>query len=108
MISKEINNLLINLFSELINCERSVEINRQVLSESADFDAHQIFNFLLSTETENITVIDTEGGQVVDFFAEVTGNPDEFLSTGVTMDCNESLNLNIGHKIYTNLYNPIL
>ena len=58
MISKEIKNLLINLFSELINCERSVEINRQVLSESADFDAHQIFNFLLSTETENITVID--------------------------------------------------
>ena len=30
---------------------------------------------------QTITVIDIEGGQVVDFFAEVTGNPNEFLST---------------------------
>lgn len=42
---------------------------------------------------QNITVIDTEGGQVVDFFAEVTGSQNEFLSTGVTIDCNESLKL---------------
>ena len=57
---------------------------------------------------QTITVIDIEGGQVVDFFAEVAGNPNEFLSTGVTMDCNESLRLDIGHKIYTNLYNPMM
>ena len=55
-----------------------------------------------------ITVIDIEGGQVVDFFAEVTGNEREFLSTGVTIDCNESLRLNIGDTIYTNLYHPML
>ena len=40
---------------------------------------------------QTVTVVDIEGGQVVDFFAEATGNKGEFLSTGVTIDCNESL-----------------
>lgn len=57
---------------------------------------------------QNITVIDIEGGQVVDFFAEVHGNTAEFLSTGVTIDCNESLKLNMGDVIYTNLYRPMM
>ena len=57
---------------------------------------------------QTITVVDIDGGQVVDFFAEVTGKPEEFLSTGVTIDCNESLRLNVGDTIYTNLYRPIL
>ena len=57
---------------------------------------------------QTITVVDVEGGQVVDFFAEATGNPKEFLSTGVTIDCNESLRLKIGDDIYTNLYNPMI
>ena len=57
---------------------------------------------------QNITVIDIEGGQVVDFFAEAYGNPNEFLSTGVTIDCNESLKLNVEDIIYTNLYRPML
>lgn len=57
---------------------------------------------------EKITVIDIEGGQVIDFFAEVAGNATEFLSTGVTIDCNESLKLNIGDVIYTNLYRPMM
>jgi hypothetical protein len=57
---------------------------------------------------QTIIVIDTEGGQVVDFFAEVTGNEKEFLSTGVTIDCNESLRLRVGDLIYTNLYHPIM
>lgn len=57
---------------------------------------------------QNITVIDIEGGQVVDFFAEVTDKPNEFLSTGVTIDCNESIKLKIGDTIYTNLYTPML
>ena len=48
---------------------------------------------------QSITVIDIEGGQVVDFFAEVNGNVNEFLSTGVTIDCNESLKLKIGDTI---------
>ena len=55
-----------------------------------------------------ITVVDIDGGQVVDFFAEVTGRPAEFLSPGVTIDCNESLRLRIGDMIYTNLYRPML
>ena len=48
---------------------------------------------------QTITVIDIDGGQVVDFFAEVAGKPDEFLSTGVTIDCNESLCLRVGDTI---------
>lgn len=55
-----------------------------------------------------ITVIDLEGSQVVDFFAEVLGEPTEFLSTGVTIDCNESLRLNVGDIIYTNKYREML
>ena len=57
---------------------------------------------------QSITVIDIEGGQVVDFFPEVNGNANEFLSTGVTIDCNESLKLNVGDIIYTNLYRPMI
>jgi hypothetical protein len=57
---------------------------------------------------QTITVVDIDGGQVVDFFAEVTGSPAEFLSTGVTIDCNESLRLKAGDTIYTNLYRPML
>ena len=57
---------------------------------------------------QKIHVIDVEGGQVVDFFAEITGNSSEFLSTGVTIDCNESLRLREGDTIYTNLYRPLM
>ena len=57
---------------------------------------------------QSITVIDVGGGQVVDFFAEASGNANEFLSTGVTMDCNASLRLEVGGIIYTNLYHPML
>ena len=59
MISKDIKKSLITFFSELINSEKLVDINRQVLSESADFDAHQIFNYLLSSDNDdNITIND--------------------------------------------------
>ena len=58
MISKEQKNLLVTFFSELIKSENSIQINRQILSESADFDANQIFNFLLTTNDNNITVLD--------------------------------------------------
>lgn len=56
---------------------------------------------------QTITVVDLEGSQVVDFFAEVSQAPSEFLSTGVTMDCNESLRLRPGDLVYTNLYRPM-
>ncbi len=55
-----------------------------------------------------VTVIDTEGKQVVDFFAVNARNTNEFLSTGVTIDCNESLKLKAGDMIYSNLYSPLL
>ncbi len=58
-------------------------------------------------EGQTISIIDVEGRQVVDFFAEAAGNPGEFLSTGVTIDCNESLRLAEGGLIYTNLYRPM-
>lgn len=58
-------------------------------------------------KNQTITVIDLEGSQVVDFFAEAISNPDEFLSVGVTIDCNESLRLKAGDLIYTNLYRPM-
>ena len=56
---------------------------------------------------ETITVVDTEGGQVVDFFAEAAGTETEFLSPGVTIDCNESLRLRVGDTVYSNLYRPM-
>ena len=56
---------------------------------------------------QTITVIDTEGGQVADFFAVCAENPDEFLSSAVTIDCNESLRIGTGSIIYTNLYRPM-
>ena len=54
-----------------------------------------------------ITLVDVDGGQVIDFFAESQLNADEFLSPGVTSDCNESLRINVGDTLYTNLYNPM-
>ena len=59
------------------------------------------------TKGEYVTVVDIDGGQVVDFFAEAKNGADEFLSTGVTIDCNESLGLSVGDAIYTNKYNPM-
>lgn len=55
-----------------------------------------------------ITVIDVDGGQAADLFAECTDNPAEFLSSAVTIDCHESLRLNVGDSIYSNLYRPML
>ena len=56
---------------------------------------------------QTITVVHVEGGQVADFFAEVMNQPDEFLSPGVTIDCNGSLRLQTGNFIYSNRYNPM-
>ena len=56
---------------------------------------------------QKIEIVDVDGGQVVDFFAEMRDNSDEFVSPGVTIDCNESLRLNIGNTIYSNKYNPM-
>ena len=57
---------------------------------------------------KSVTVIDVEGGQMVDFFAEVSGHPDESLLPGVTIDCNGSLKLKTGDTIYTNMYRPMM
>ena len=57
---------------------------------------------------DRIAVIDTEGGQVADFFAVMPDRPDEFLSPGVTIDCNGSLRLRPGDLLYSNRYRPML
>ena len=36
---------------------------------------------------QTITVVDADGGQVADFFAEVKGTHEEYLSLFVTIDC---------------------
>ncbi|QIW16857.1 hypothetical protein A4G20_05235 [Pasteurellaceae bacterium RH1A] len=54
-----------------------------------------------------ISVINVEGGQVADFFAECLDEPTEFLSAAVTLDSNESLRLNLNDLIYTNRYRPM-
>lgn len=51
-----------------------------------------------------ITIVDLEGKQVVDFFAVNFNDNNEFLSTGVTIDCNESLKVTVDDNIYSNLY----
>ncbi len=56
---------------------------------------------------QTITIIDLEGKQVVDFFAESKETSDEYLSTGVTIDCNQSLALQVGDLLYSNLYRPM-
>jgi hypothetical protein len=58
MISNNIKNIISHLFLELAKSERTVEMSRQILCESTDFDAHQIFNFLLSNNQKNITPVD--------------------------------------------------
>ena len=59
------------------------------------------------TKNQKISIIDVEGGQVADFFAEIKGTHEEYVSPSVTIDCNESLKLNVGTIIYSNLYRPM-
>lgn len=62
---------------------------------------------LEAMQGQTIAIIDLEGRQVVDFFAEARQQPDEFLSTGVTIDVNASLRLRVGGLIYSNRYRPM-
>ena len=55
MISNDIKKIISALFLELAKSERSIDITRQVLSESTDFDAHQIFNYLATNNNSDIT-----------------------------------------------------
>ena len=56
---------------------------------------------------QHITIIDIEGGQVADFFAEFEETHEEYLSPSVTLDCNESINIKVGTVLYSNLYRPM-
>lgn len=54
-----------------------------------------------------LAIFDDEGGQVVDFFSESAADPEEILSSGVTIDCNDSLALNVGDTLYSDRYQPM-
>ena len=56
---------------------------------------------------QHVTVIDTEGGQVADFFAEIAGTHDEYLSPSATLDCSGSLHIGVGATLYSNRYRPM-
>ena len=56
---------------------------------------------------QKIEIIDIDGGQVADFFAEVKGTHKEYVSPSVTIDCNESLKIEVGTIIYSNQYTPM-
>ena len=58
-------------------------------------------------EGQKIEIIDVDGGQVADFFAEIKGTHDEYISPSVTIDCNESLRIEVGSIIYSNQYKPM-
>ena len=52
---------------------------------------------------QKIAVIDVRGRTGGRLFAECTDNPEEFLSTAVTIGCNESLRLKAGSSIPTSI-----
>lgn len=60
-----------------------------------------------SPKGQSIAIKDIEGGQVADFFAEIKGTHEEYLSPSVTLDCNESLHIGVGTILYSNLYRPM-
>ena len=43
MFSSEIENLVIKLLLTIINKEKEIEINRQILSQNIDFDIFQLY-----------------------------------------------------------------
>ena len=56
---------------------------------------------------QSIAIKDIKGGQVADFFAEIKGTHEEYLSPSVTLDCNESLHIGVGTILYSHLYRPM-
>ena len=56
---------------------------------------------------QKIEIIDVEGGQVADFFAEIKETHEEYVSPSVTIDCNESLKIEMGTILYSNKYRPM-
>ena len=56
---------------------------------------------------QNISVIDIDGGQVVDFLQKIQKILMNFCLREITIDCNESVRLKKGDFIYSNLYRPM-
>ena len=56
---------------------------------------------------QRIEIVDVVGGQVADFFAEIKGTHEEYVSPSVTIDCNESIKIKEGMVLYSNQYKPM-
>ncbi len=54
-----------------------------------------------------LKIIDLEGGQVADFWAFASDEPEEVFSAGVTIDKNESFHVGVGDILYSNRYKPL-
>jgi len=54
-----------------------------------------------------IKITDLEGQQVSDFWAFNSDNNLEYLSAGVSIDCNKKLMISTGDILYSNLYHPL-
>jgi uncharacterized protein YcgI (DUF1989 family) len=59
-------------------------------------------------EDQRIRVIDAEGEQVADLTCFASRDPDEYLSSGRTIDYNKKIYLTINDTLYSNLSNPML
>ena len=62
MFSSEIENLVIKLLLTIINKEKEIEINRQILSQNIDFDIFQLYSFLDSQKKNCI-----DSSNIIDF-----------------------------------------
>lgn len=59
-------------------------------------------------QDQRIRVTDLEGRQVADLMCFARRQPDEYLSSGRTIDYNEKIYLTTGDRLYSNLSNPML
>ena len=63
---------------------------------------------LILRNGQKLRVIDVEGKQVADLVAFSKNDPQEMLSTAVTIDMIGSLMIAVGSFLYSNRYNPML
>lgn len=84
----------------------SIKVGRNILKKEFHIQAKHGTGLFIR-KNEQLVITDVSGGQVVDFFAVNTNDHQEFLSTGVTLDANQSIFLKLQDSIYTNRYKPM-
>ncbi len=63
--------------------------------------------FILKQD-ETLKIVDIEGGQVCDLFCFSAIDPGEWLSSGRSIDYNDTISLSTGHLLYSNRSSPML